>query len=340
MSLSCISSISSTAFKKASKNPLQLTIQKVDISGTAESWNSSAMSADGTKMYAGSGKWFYKFENNQWTKVDIQSPSTGTYQNLQVERLWRFMDCNADATKIIACLGGTFMYMSQDGGLNWTILQPEVTNQRRDWITISCDSTCTKIIAGATFQNCFITTNGGSSWTKLTQNASTILSMSKNGNNIVSMGSGNGYTSNDNCATWSTITTVTGTGQTTMIDNNNNSYYGYRNVINFLKNINGSTTATNTITATLSTTSWSACRCNSDGTKAIVVTESNQGGVYISTDSGSTWTNYQSQINAVCGYTAIGWKTCSISEDGKKFIIGSAATTGNSVGLIIVGTFD
>ena len=335
MSLSCISSISSTSFKKVSKNPLQLTIQYVAISGVAETWQSSTMSADGTKLFAGSGKWFYKFENNQWTKVNIQSPTTPTNQNLQVERGWKFMDCNTDATKIIACLNAHFVYLSIDGGLNWTVMQTESTStQARSWQTISCDSNCTKIIVGGTSGFCFISLNGGSTWTKITTNPSTIMSMSKNGNNIVSMGSGNSYISNDNCATWSTVTTVTGTGQNTMIDNNNNSYYGYRNFINFFKVANGTTTAIGVITATQTLTSWSACRCNSDGSKLIVVTESNAGGVYISIDGGSTWTNYQLQINAQYGTAVIGWKTCSISEDGKKFIVGSTS------GVIVVGTFE
>lgn len=330
MALSTISTISSRMIMPSQKSALQMTRQRIDISGTYVSWHSSCISNDGTKLYAGCAfnqgfLYTYNISNSSWEKINISSPT-----NMTVAVWWRFLACDQMGTKLITCLHDDFVYSTTNSGVNWTKLDvnPSAPNTRTTWACVSCDRTFTKLFAcsiGGLYKSI-----NGSAWQTVIASGFRCVSVSKNGENVVVVTTGQVRVSYDGGDTWNTVTTITSAvGPCCCIGNDGVAYVGLQNnvVLRLAKNAT-------TMTTVISTSqTYYACACSADGSRIIVTSDSNSGDVFISTDSGTNWINYRPYIWAQFG-SLVGWKTVAITEDGTKFILGQ----GNNNGNIIVGT--
>lgn len=336
MALSTISTISSHMMIPSQiSSPLQMVRQIVQSFGSNVSWHSSCISSDGTKLYGACAfldGYFHTFNNStsSWEKVNILSPTTPSAMNLTVSRGWRFMACDETGTKIIACMQDNHVYTTTNSGINWVQVgaYPINPTQAVSWQCASCDRTFTKLYACST-AGLYKSINGGA-WQTAVAGGFRCVSVSKNGENVIAITTGQVSVSYDGGNTWSTVTTVTSAvGPTCCIDNNGLAHVGLQNGV--VRRLEKNATTTTVVINTVQT--YYACACSADGSRIIFVSDSNSGDVFISTDSGATWTNYRPQIWAQFG-SLVGWKTVAITEDGTKFILGQ----GNNNGNIIIGT--
>lgn len=83
-----------------------------DTVNTQQTWESTASSADGTKLIAAAyGDFLY-------TSTD--SGATWTKQLSAGDRYWQAVASSADGSKLTAADSGGFIYTSINGGLDWT----------------------------------------------------------------------------------------------------------------------------------------------------------------------------------------------------------------------------
>lgn len=336
MALSTIATISSHMMIPSQTSPIQMIRQIVQSFGSNVSWHSSCISNDGTKLYAACAfldGYFHAFNNSTslWEKIDIQSPTTPSAMNLTVSKGWRFMACDETGTKIIACMQDNHVYTTVNSGINWVQVgaYPINPTQAVSWACVACDRTFTKLYACSS-AGLYRSINGGA-WQTAVGSGFRCVSVSKNGENIIAITTGQVRVSYDGGSTFATVTTFTGAvGPCCCIDNNGVAHMGLQNSI--VRRLEKNATTTTIVISTTQT--YYACACSGDGSRIIFVSDGTSGDVFVSSDSGTTWVNIRPLIWAQFG-ALTGWKTVSIAEDGTKFILGQ----GNNNGNIIIGTF-
>jgi hypothetical protein len=214
------------------------------------SWSAVASSSDGIKLVA-------TVKNGQiWTSTNSGVNWTGHASGLN----WSSVASSSDGTKLAATVGDNvsssdtgFIWTSADSGTNWA----QQNSGGQQWVSIASSSDGTKLVAAAyiasgsgTGVGVYVSGNSGANWT----NVLGVISCSA----VASSADGTKLVATFSSGTFQGIWTSTNSGAIASWVQRNTS------------------------------AGWSSVASSSDGSRLAATLSS--GAVYISTDSGATWT--------------------------------------------------
>jgi hypothetical protein len=248
----------------------------IQTSAPASNWVSIVSSQAGTKLAATVGG------GSIYTSVDS---GANWQESSATNGSWNCISSSADGGQLGAGISGGLIYISTNSGIIWNpTIAPEL-----EWQAMACSSDGSAIFAGAlsygvgglTTGPLLISTNSGASWNSsgLPNGVWNSIACSTNGATIVAVDQDAIYTSTNAGSTWATIDTIP--------------------------------------------QSWSCVACSADGTRQVAVSIGVggidgtgvaifAGGIFISTNSGATWT----QTTAPNNY----WESVACSADGMKIV--------------------
>ncbi len=282
--------------------------------GVNRDWTSVSMSADGTKIIAGT--------SNDYLYVSTDSGATWIEQTGLGIGNW-YVAVSNDGTKLAAYDGTSTnrtVYVSSDFGVIWN----EMNNAAPQALAVAISNDGTKVALAGPY--IYISTDSGATFT---QNASSAprryaVSMSGDGTKIASPGySRYIHTSNDSGLTWTERTSAGSRFWTSlaMTDDGTKLVATASSGYVYTSKDSGATWTEQTA---LGSRSWIASAISADG-KRIAVGVGAAGYIYTSSDSGATWTEDDS-----LGQHS--WRSMEMSADGTRL---AAAEWG---GAIYLGT--
>ena len=234
---------------------------------------------------------------------------------------WESVAASADGTKLVA---GSFLYTSTNAGSTWT--RPTTPFGSVQGLASSADGT--KLVAVVDEGFIYVSTNSGTSWAQANapvDNWNSVAS-SADGSNLVAVAESGGiFTSTNSGLNWTRqtnglvpstlgflyVATSTDGGKIVAASSagTNSAIYISTNAgLNWIK-------ATNAPLAT-----WYSVASSANG-NILMAGAYNSGKVYISTDSGATWTNTSLPSN--------NWNSVAESADGTKMV--ALANSGSSL---------
>jgi len=232
----------------------------------SKNWSSITTSSDGTFVAAvlshyHDGGGIYLSSNSGFTWSIVPDDGNNGLSGLQ-NIIWSSITTSSNGTFIAACCDSGGIYLSSDAGITWSLVPDNGNNglsllQVNGWNSISCSQDGTKI-------------------------AAVVYDYNEDGNTGI-------YLSNDSGITWSLVP-----------DDGNNELSGLQH-----KN-------------------WKSISYNQDGTKIAAVVydyyeDGNGGGIYLSNDSGNTWSLVPDDgNNGLSGLQNQNWSSISYSRDGTK----------------------
>jgi hypothetical protein len=295
---------------------------------TNEFWQAIASSADGSKLVAVSSNGIYASTNGGMDWTHASAPATN----------WSGVAFSADGIKSVAVAYGGPIYISADAGSTWKASAAPSNS----WQAVACSGDGSKLVVayGIEFASggIYTSTNFGVNWTP--SDAPTngygwySVSSSADGIKLAAMlvdeltpagPYGWIYTSTNAGTTWTQSTRIRWpTFLTSSADGNKLAAAigkGFLLDSPILTSTNfGATWATSTIV-----NAWASIACSADGTRLIAATGGlfptpNTGPIYLSADSGATWTASDSPTNS--------WGSVASSADGNKLV---AAVNGGGI---------
>lgn len=277
--------------------------------GTAFNWKAIASSVDGSKLVAVvNGGQVYTSTNygTTWVARDIAN------------RNWTSIASSADGTKLVGCVNPGQIYTSTDSGVNWT-----ARGAVRNWTAIASSLDGTRITAAAANVGVFVSTDSGVNW-GTSPNLSgvvnwTTVASSGTGLNLAAAASSQQiYTSINGGTNWTARETAR--LWTCLASSNDGSVLaagaGTSGFI-YTSTDFGATWVPNTTAQ-----NWAGLACSADGARMIAV--ANNGGVYVSQDTGVSW-----QIRSTLP-TALTYTGAAASSDGTTL-----AAVANASGILV-----
>ena len=286
------------------------------LGGSIPSWTAVASSADGTKLVAGT-------DNGQlYTSTD----SGVTWTPRASNQKWRSIASSADGTKLVAAAIGGQLYTSTDSGVTWT---PRASSS--SWNSVASSADGTKLVAAN--GNIYTSTDSGVTWTLRSGVSGSSVASSVDGSKlVVANGGGQLYTSTDGGVTWTPresnrnwIAVASSADGTKLLA----AVTGYGGGF-FTSSDSGVTWS-----AHLIDDAWQTVASSADGTRLMAASligyaapgiggqNGGNGRLYLSTNSGVTWTENLA-ANA-------DWRSLASSADGTK-LVGAAFWSGWLVG--------
>ncbi len=254
--------------------------------GTVLTWNTSAISSDGSKMIAGVYNGRLYLSTNYGATWSETGPAPGN------DFKWQDIAMSGNGLNIVVIIDFGYMYVTTDGGQNWQMpYDLEYITYR--WTTVSMSESGEKVIVGINSQAEY---NGG-----------LILQALCSDNGGLTF-----YDAfrNSNGHSW-TCSAVSGNGNIIILGAYRwNTYIHYPGV--FRRTTNGSGSWEPMVVPTGQY--WNTCAMSSDGTRIIIGSSEK---LFISSNSGSSWTEVRP-----AGDQALDWSTTSMSADGMKIIAG------------------
>ncbi|MES2631165.1 MAG: Ig-like domain-containing protein [Patescibacteria group bacterium] len=272
-------------------------------SAGSRDWGSVSSSIDGTKLAAV----YYSYNGSEnvgsvYTSVD--SGATWVERTSAGSRTWQSVDVSADGTKIVAVESyvinrdpTVIFYTSIDSGATWTA-RPSPSAVYGQNLTLSADAT--KIFTSSRGGSIFTSFDSGNTWTERTIEGSKnwwAVASSADGTKIVAAIDGGAiYTSQDSGSTWvprtsagsrdwnSITSSADGTKLAAVAYGWNGTAYEGRI---FTSSDSGNTWTEN---SSAGLRQWVSITSSADGTKLFAGT--NGEGIYVSYNSGITWTEY------------------------------------------------
>ena len=232
-------------------------------------------------------------------------------------RTWRAIASSSDGTKLVAAVGGGYIYTSTDSGVTWT---ERTSAGSRNWYGLASSADGLKLVAtvGEGAGYIYTSTDGGVTWTERTSGGSNYwlhVSSSADGTKLFattdSTDDGYLYTSTDSGVTWTQQTAV---GQLGIWPTASSSDGTKLVAATYGGSIYRSTNSGVTWNAMPSagTAFWFSVTSSADGTK--LAATSCVGYIYTSTDSGTTWTQ-RTAPGTAC------WESITYSPDGSKLFV-------------------
>ena len=143
-------------------------------------WNSSSLSADGTKGIVSSWGWrLYLLNAGTWTETRPAG---------DVGKAWSATAMSSDGTKIMAAVNGGNVYQTSDGGTTWTITYPAGATTPY-WQSLAMSADGSKRLAAANGGRIYYYSGG--SWSEIYPNNSNVnqqwvsVSMSADGSTML-----------------------------------------------------------------------------------------------------------------------------------------------------------
>jgi photosystem II stability/assembly factor-like uncharacterized protein len=131
-------------------------------------WQTSSMSADGTKIIVGSqimsgtgsGTGRLWLTTNTGTTWSVTNPAG------DVDLNWNTTSMSADGSRILASVLNGGIYYSSNGGNSWTQLYPTGVVENKSWRTTSMSGDGTKMIAGIMSGRLYFTEQSNWAWSE------------------------------------------------------------------------------------------------------------------------------------------------------------------------------
>ncbi|GAA4034912.1 hypothetical protein GCM10023063_18960 [Arthrobacter methylotrophus] len=227
---------------------------------------------------------------------------------------------SADGSVILGKSDGTgYLYKSTDSGLTWTQITSAPSTS---WAGLAVSKDGQTFYAGSTMApvGLYKSTDAGATWTVIpgtTTQQWASIAMSDDGTRVVAADSGYGghlWVSADSGATWAQKGSWP-VGYWTSVASSSDgmklvaAQFGY----NLFTSTDGGLTWVNRHDPTFTSHNWQSVASSADGTKLIAADFSN-GNIYLSTDSGVTWTP-QSALGTGS------WDMVTSSADGTKLAV-------------------
>jgi hypothetical protein len=291
-------------------------------SAPTNNWVCVACSADGTRLVAaatmtlgpgpGSG---YPLSPDGDGLMYASTDSGATWAPaFALPNLWTSVASSADGTHLVATAslnlppdeaaamrGDGLIYTSSDAGMSWT----QSTTPSDDWVSVAASADGSHLVAasrtyslGTNLLGGFIyrSANSGATWSKTAAPRAdwSLVASSADGAKLFALGDAELYSSTDSGASWNLVpmpsdgfATLPGTGLTA-----------------FATSSDGRELAA----------SWADTQCASDPSGGVYLWH--RGQVYISANSGATWT--------VTAPPSAGWYSLAMSADGYRVAAGSS----------------
>lgn len=286
--------------------------------GTAQ-WFSSAISADGKKLYfaSTSGR---KIWSGVWGPEPAPAPSgTATTASFSWATLGSAsttdtndLAMSADGTKLIAAKNASSMFKSTDSGATWVNMGNRVGDARS--VSMSADGT--KVLTGTDGYYSYLSKDGGSTWVQAIPNTlaqAWYTAMSADGTKMYIMNvegtrfwystnSGTTWTQSANAPQHNIVDLAVSDDGSTLIAG------GFNQQI--MKSTDNGVSWSYMSGPPISG-QWYGIDVNTDGSKMIAGDLTGSGGVWTSSDSGSTWKKLTMPVTG-------GWRNVSTSSDGMK----------------------
>lgn len=296
-------------------------------------WRSVASSADGTKLVA--------LESNQsvgsryaYTSVDSGVTWTERTVDPSVMQIWKSVTSSADGTHLVAVSSGDAywdpgaIYTSTDSGVTWT---ERGTAGAHFWQSVASSSDGTRLVATVSIGFVYTSSDAGATWTAQTaagENEWRPIASSADGMKLtVASQSGSVYTSSNAGVTW-VGRTVAGAQDWSLIASSADGKKLAAVVYDGALYTSTDSGATWVERAGAGVRNWVSITSNGDGTQLAAVenhydSQSGQdvGYIYISTDSGATWTE-----QPAAGVR--NWQLITSSSSGTRL---AAAVSGGSI---------
>ncbi len=261
-----------------------------------------------------------------WSEVQPEGNTDVNWANAKIS-----MDGNV---VLAGARDANSLYLSKDGGTTWTIETPQGDDQQ-EWFVVGMNNNGRVLLAGEYGGNLYLSIDGGDTWTDTlpAHDASNwnTGSVSGDGQTILAgANSGRLYVSTNGGASWSETQPGGNSDKawmTSAVSNNGEvmlaGVYGGR----LYRSTNRGSSWTEVRPAGDSDLNWNAVSLDRDGKTMLVAIDDYSadpednptGKVYVSRDSGTTWT-----LNQPDGSRAEEWRVSSMSEDGKVMLMGYA----------------
>lgn len=221
---------------------------------------------------------------------------------------WNSIASSSDGTRMIAAVYAGNIYQSINSGQTWNSLTVASLGGSVEWTGVASSSDGTILAAVAYDNGIYLSTNSGSTWVP-EESGSVIwdgIAESANGSNMIASIYGNDlYASANGGRTW-TATAFSGNWTAVAMSASGSVMYGAA--------IGGIYSSANW-SSVLSGTSgydWVAIASSADGSRLIAAATNSGGGIYISSNGGSSWSSV--------GLPATNWTSVASSSDGSKLV--------------------
>jgi len=303
---------------------------------------------------ANGGIYLSSDSGNTWSLVPDNG--NNSLSELQTNR-WRSITSSSDGNKLASIVYGGGIYLSSDTGITWSIVPDDGNNslsglQNNIWTFITSSADGTKLAAVATNSydlgnkgGIYLSSNSGNTWSLITDNGNNSLSglqtnnwisitSSSDGNKLASIvGDGGGiYLSSDSGNTWSLVPdngnnslsglqTNSWTSITSSADGNKLAALAVSGI--YLSSDSGNTWSqvSDPNQIGLTTNAWiGGISCSSTGSIILAATSARgkgSGNLYISSDSGNSWSVVPE--NGL-GLQNQNWSGVALNADGNKII--------------------
>ncbi len=269
----------------------------------------------------------------------VAGPTTYSWSETQpvgaTAHPWYALASSANGFYIIAAENKDFgttgrLYVSTSGGMSWTEVQP-AGDTDQSWISVASDSTGSSLIAAVNYGRVYISTNGGVDWTE-TQPAGaadkawfTVASDADGSTLVAAENGGRLYVSTNGGANWVQRTPAgavdkvwqsvdsSGSGSKLVAAVNGGRIYTSDNAgVDWVERTPNGAADKN----------WQSVAYNSTGAQLIAATYygdvSGSGRVYVSNDSGASWTANFPVDSGTTQY----WLSVAIDDGGTHVIAG------------------
>lgn len=223
-------------------------------------------------------------------------------------RNWTSITSSADGMKLAAVSWDGKIYISQNGGVNWT---ERATDINRYWRDITSSSDGIKLAAVVSQGKIYTSSDSGETWTERNSDrAWQSISSSNDGTKLSAVTNERIYTSINDGITW-------GAKESTLNWEGNQNWQAITSssdgtklaAVAYGSQINTSTDSGQSWITRNPYKVWKSIVSSSDGTKLAAIEV--VGHIYISTDSGVTWTERLNDSNRM-------WYSITSSADGTK----------------------
>jgi hypothetical protein len=283
-------------------------------------WGQFACSSDGTKVAIG------KSGGNIWTSTD--SGTTWTARTGPGTGTWPGLAMSSDGTKLVAAKASGNIWTSTNSGVTWTERTGAGTG---NWQAMTSSSDGVNLAVGNNGSLIYTSCDSGVTWRAVSNIAPLAPQLSVTATTPTSLtiawigaAGAMSYTYAISPSAGTNVPTLTSGGCGNVVFSGLTASTSYTITITAVNTwgslaSSGLVISTPPVAGLPGTRPWLTCSGSSDGTKLVIGTFTNAGGVYTSTDSGITWTSrVGSGIPANLQY----YGTFS-SSDGSKLVTGS-----------------
>ncbi len=279
---------------------------------------------------------------------------------------WNDVASDSTGTHLVAVTGiGGFppdgnIWTSEDAGHTWTNRTNGTRASGQDWTSVASDSTGTYLVAvtyviGVTQSETsqagiWTSANAGVTWTQritVVDNSPYVLgptvASDSTGTHLV-LAAGDVWTSSDSGATWTDQTAGTSAGARAWVDMASDSTGAHLVGATAYSDIwtssdSGSSWTNRTTGTAASGAAWQGVATDSTGTRFVAISQPSAastgtglvgGDIWVSADSGTTWTN-RTQGTAASGATGIVWEAVASDATGTHLVAASAHGSSNDI---------